>query len=95
MTDRTTQEKVQIAKQFLAKHGYTTLPSMLNAPDVIYFLGIGRTTFYRMLKDGEFPMPYNVGSKKTISGRISMTKWKATEVQSWLESRRVTRVEEV
>jgi prophage regulatory protein len=51
----------------------------LRLPDVCAVTGLGKSTVWRMVKEGRFPTPHS------ISARV--TAWKAADVKAWLESK--------
>jgi len=55
------------------------MPRLLSAKEVVSVLGVGRTTLWRLVKDGEFP-----SAKKISAGRVG---WLSTDVEKWVESR--------
>jgi prophage regulatory protein len=48
-------------------------------PTVRAHVGLGRSTIYRRLANGEFPMPYDLGG-----GRVA---WLRSEVEDWMARR--------
>lgn len=44
-------------------------------------IGLGRSTIYRMMDDGDFPKPIHL-TRKTVG-------WRASEITAWLDSRPV------
>lgn len=53
----------------------------LRTRDVLVRTGIGRTTLWRLERDGEFP------SRRVLSENV--TGWLASEIDAWLQSRPV------
>jgi prophage regulatory protein len=45
-------------------------------PEVLFLLGVSKTTLWRMVNDGKFPPPLKIGQR--ANG------WKVTTVQEWL-----------
>ena len=52
---------------------------LLTRPEVEDRIRLGRSALYRLLRDGEFPLPLRIGPRAV--------RWKASEVEHWLESR--------
>jgi prophage regulatory protein len=64
----------------------TTLPNatarssserLIRLPEVLDMVGLGKTTVYAMMKDGEFPQPRKVRG---------LSVWVESEVQEWIKS---------
>ena len=51
---------------------------LLTAKQVLGMIGIGRTTLYAMVKDGEFPRPIQI-----TKGRVGIS----SEVEKWVLER--------
>ncbi|WP_227288069.1 AlpA family transcriptional regulator [Boseongicola sp. H5] len=58
---------------------------ILRRPDVETLVGLSRSTLYAMIADGTFPKPLKLG-KRAVG-------WRASDIDAWLESRCVERVE--
>lgn len=44
-------------------------------------IGLGRSTIYRMMEEGEFPRPIHL-TRKTVG-------WRSSEITAWLDARPV------
>ena len=53
-----------------------TAERLLRLPQVLGMVGLGKTTIYAMIKEGEFPQPRKVR-------KLSL--WVETEVRAWIE----------
>ena len=58
---------------------------LLRRRQVEEITGLGRSSIYRLMPDGEFPRPVKVGS--------AAVRWRASDITDWLESRPVARGE--
>lgn len=54
----------------------------LRVKDVVELTGLGRTTIHMLVKKGEFAVPIRLSPRRIAFRR--------SEVESWLESRRVS-----
>ena len=54
---------------------------LLRRREVEKITGIGRSTIYRFMQEGDFPRPVKVGP--------SAVRWRESEVNAWVESRPV------
>lgn len=52
----------------------------LRLPEVEFLVGIKRSTIYRGVADGTFPVPYELGSSRSVG-------WLSTEISAWILSR--------
>lgn len=52
---------------------------LLTAKQVLAMIGIGRTTLYAMMREGEFPKPIQI-----TKGRVA---WIGSEVEKWVMER--------
>jgi prophage regulatory protein len=57
-------------------------PQVIRTRDLCNRLGLSRTTLHRMRERGDFPTPIQLGPNSVG--------WIASDVQAWLESRRVS-----
>lgn len=57
---------------------------LLKDAEVVRVTGIGRTTRYRMIEEGDFPRPIRLSP-----GRVA---WRRTDINKWLETREVVHV---
>lgn len=65
-----------------AKNAAQQLRECLRVPDVAAFLGCGVATVWRRTKDDPtFPRPIKLSERVTV--------WKLSEIEAWVESRRV------
>lgn len=55
------------------------IDAILRLPDVIRVTGLSKTSIYRMIAEGEFPRPVQLG-KQAVG-------WKSSAIQQWNESR--------
>lgn len=54
-------------------------PELLRQSDVLRMTGLGRTTLYRLRRQGEFPEPRAVGGTTTIA-------WRRKDVEAWIDN---------
>lgn len=54
---------------------------VLRLQELIDKLGLGRSTIYRMMDEGEFPRPIHL-TRKAVG-------WRSSEIDAWLASRPV------
>ena len=52
---------------------------LLTCHEVIERTRLSRTTLYRAMREGRFPLPLKVG--------VKAIRWKGVEINEWLESR--------
>ena len=52
---------------------------LLRRREVEAITGMGRSSIYRLMQDGEFPRPVRVGN--------AAVRWKASDITRWVESR--------
>jgi prophage regulatory protein len=52
---------------------------ILRLPDVITLTGLGRTSIYQGIKDGDFPKPVKL-TKHAVG-------WRSSEITAWIASR--------
>ena len=52
----------------------------LRLAEVMRLTGLGRSAIYRMMRAGEFPLPFKVGK--------TAVRWSALEVEAWMANRR-------
>ena len=57
---------------------------LLKLPYVLALTGLSRSTMYRMLKDGDFPRPVQLG-KRAVA-------WRESDVIAWIDGRPPTSV---
>ena len=48
-------------------------------PEVSALVGLSRTSIYRMIREGSFPEPVQVGKRRIA--------WRQSDLNAWLESR--------
>ncbi|UZF93732.1 helix-turn-helix transcriptional regulator [Bosea sp. NBC_00550] len=58
--------------------------ALLRIDSVIALTGLGRSTIYRLVAEGQFPQPIK------IDGVVSVA-WCLTEVETWITDRRAAR----
>ena len=56
---------------------------LLRRQQVEEITGLSRSSIYRLMKSGEFPLPVRVGS--------TAVRWRASDITAWLESRPTAR----
>lgn len=54
-------------------------------PAVISLVGLSRSSIYRLMDDGAFPVPVKLGQRAVA--------WRAADVHAWVESRNLARTE--
>ena len=52
---------------------------LLPLPEVLHLLGLGRSTFYKMVHEGHFPKPVYIGSRRVG--------WPRRVVVAWIKQR--------
>lgn len=88
--ERTEVEKIRLAQKFLEKRKYVVLPELIGRDDVIDYLGCSLSHLNNLLKNTDFPRPFDINaSKKSINISRSKPRWRITDVVNWIESRRV------
>ena len=53
--------------------------TMMNRREVEARVGLGRSSLYRMMRDGTFPEPLKVGARAV--------RWPASEIEDWMSKR--------
>ena len=56
---------------------------LLRRQQVEEITGLSRSSIYRLMKSGEFPLPVRVGA--------TAVRWRASDITAWLESRPTAR----
>ena len=56
---------------------------LLRRPQVEEITGMGRSSIYRLMQDGDFPPPVRVGP--------AAVRWRESDITGWLESRPLAR----
>lgn len=51
-------------------------------PEVLGLVGLSRSTIYRLMDDGAFPIPVKLGQRAVA--------WRSVDVHAWIESRQST-----
>ena len=54
-------------------------PRLIRLPEVLSRVGVGKTTLYRLVEQGEFPAPRKLGPQIAV--------WSDHEVSEWVASR--------
>ncbi len=57
----------------------TTTTRILRRAEVLHYVGLGKTTLYKLISQGEFPRPVRLG-RRAVG-------WRVEEVEAWLFSR--------
>lgn len=52
---------------------------LIRLPEVLNRVGLGRSTIYRWMSQGQFPQPVSLGSHAVA--------WKEADVDEWIKSR--------
>ena len=60
------------------------MPELLNVTETAAKLCVSRTTVYRLLRNPDFPRPFALTS--------DARRWRVSELDAWLESRRECKV---
>ena len=55
---------------------------IMRIPEVVQVTGLSRTTIWRRVKSGDFPVPVRLGSLATRS-----IGWRESEIRRWIEGR--------
>ena len=58
-------------------------PKLMKRPEVEAAVGLSTASIYRLMDGGEFPRPIRIGQRAV--------RWKAADLQAWLESRPETK----
>jgi prophage regulatory protein len=56
-----------------------TTPRILRCPEVLLRTGLGKSTLYRRVAQGQFPKPIPLGSAHSVG-------WVAEEVDRWIDA---------
>ena len=56
-----------------------TTDRLLRLSDVRTLTALGRSTIYRLMRDGSFPEPLKIGPRAV--------RWRESEIEAWLASR--------
>ena len=57
-----------------------TTDRLLRLSEVLSRTALGRSSIYRMMRDGSFPEPLKVG--------VRAVRWRESEIEGWLAARR-------
>ena len=74
-----------------SKYSVSPNPRMLRMSEVARWLGVSRTTIYKWIRDGFLPQPIILGGQNQNN---SASRWREDEIQAWLDSRPVGRIED-
>ena len=55
---------------------------IMRTPEVVKLTGLSKTTIWRRVRSGDFPMPVRLGSLATRS-----VGWREGEIKRWIEGR--------
>ena len=56
-------------------------PAFLRLPSVMRVTGLGRSTIYRLIAEGQFPRPVQLASRAVA--------WRRSDIDSWSQTRPV------
>lgn len=56
-----------------------TVDRMLRREEVEQRTGMSRSTIYRLMREGDFPLPHRIGQRAV--------RWRESELETWLASR--------
>lgn len=56
-----------------------TVDRMLRRGEVEQRTGMSRSTIYRLMREGDFPLPHRIGQRAV--------RWRESELETWLASR--------
>ncbi|MFD2447142.1 helix-turn-helix transcriptional regulator [Vogesella fluminis] len=59
-----------------------TAIQLYRLPTVISLVGLSRSSIYRLMDDGAFPVPVKLGQRSVA--------WRSADVHAWIESRQST-----
>ena len=59
--------------------------SLLRRREVERIAGVSRSSIYRLMQESDFPRPVRIGP--------GTVRWKASDIEAWIESRPVARSE--
>lgn len=57
------------------------MEQLYRLPDVIRITGLGRSSIYRLAKEGRFPPSIRIGDRAVA--------WRASEIEEWIKSRQL------
>ena len=87
---RTTGEKIRIAKVFLEQHDFVVLPNLVKKRVVAEMLGCSEGHLENLRQEPDFPRPFDIGSaKRHIESSHTSPRWRAMEIAAWIEGKRV------
>ena len=56
----------------------TVTPALLRLPSVMSATGLGRSTIYRLMAEGQFPRPVQIASRAVAWRRLDIDHWTVT-----------------
>jgi len=59
----------------------TVAPAFLRLPSVMRVTGLGRSTIYRLMAEGQFPRPVQLASRAVA--------WRRSDIDGWTDTRPV------
>lgn len=87
---RTTGEKIRIARTFLEQHEFVVLPKLIKRPVIAEMLGCSEGHIDNLRQEPGFPRPFDIGSaKRHIESVHTSPRWSSVEIVAWIESKRV------
>jgi predicted DNA-binding transcriptional regulator AlpA len=86
---KTEGEKLQLARSFLERRGFCVTERLLNKDEVCELLGCSRSHIGVLARAGDFPIPYDIGAFKAhIDVKRIRPRWRHSDIEAWLRSRR-------
>jgi prophage regulatory protein len=80
LTDRLEKLEANVdRREVLANHPVPRNKRLMMAKEVIKMTGLNKSTFYELIKRGEFPQGVNIGN--------SYRRWRFCDVEDWLANR--------
>lgn len=92
---RAESEKIRLCTMYLKKHGYMVARAMMTSKEVADVLGVSVTHVLSLIKSEGFPSPYLIGINNNSPGVRKLYRFKSEEIETWLESRRAAKQEEL
>ena len=70
------------ARQMAPESSERNLEKIIRTPEVMEVTGLSKTTIWRRVRSGDFPVPVKLGRPDSRS-----IGWKLEEVEEWIDSR--------
>ena len=53
---------------------------LIRLPEVLTMVGLGRSSIYRQIAEGQFPKPVDLGGGRAVA-------WRQSDISAWIASR--------